>query len=210
MATKRLLEIERKFHFDRNRILSGPHHYAQVFKSIKHLKLQRFTDTYFDDREVLSSNGIWVRRRQDCSGTGVMEAKLRIKGDHTRSTFDEITDGESICNLIRRHFPNFPHLKRGANDVGLDSLAHFTTTRRSFLAANKFTVVLDETDFGHSVGEVELMAEDEAEAHGQIDGFMQHHSSFFDCGRGEGDESEEKLAAYLKKFGAGFRKGGET
>ncbi|KAI4098735.1 MAG: hypothetical protein L6R37_006324 [Teloschistes peruensis] len=209
MATKRLLEVERKFYFDRNGIPSGPHHYAQVFKSTKQIRTQRFTDTYFDDRDVLSSNGIWVRRRQDCSGTDVMEAKVRVEGDYTRSTSDEITDGESICNLIRRHFPNFPHLKRGANDVGLDILAHFTTTRRSFLANNKFTVVLDETDFGHSVGEVELMAEDEAEAHGQIDGFMQEYSSFFNCGR-DGKKPEGKLAAYLKKYGAGFRKGLKT
>lgn len=204
MATKRLLEVERKFHFDRWGIMWRLPPFAQMFKSIKQLKIQQFTDTYFDHREVLSSNGIWVRRRQDCSGTDLVEAKVRVNGHYHRSTFDETTDGERIHELIQPHFPN---LKPGAMGFGLDILAQFATLRRSFLANNKFTVVLDEADFDHSVGEVELMAEDEAEAHEQIDRFMQEHSRFFGMPPfGMGDTKPAgKLSAYLQTFGAGLR-----
>ncbi|KAL9576222.1 MAG: hypothetical protein Q9212_007282 [Teloschistes hypoglaucus] len=200
MATKRLLEVERKFHFNMWNIMRQLPPYAQMFKSIKQMKPQQFTDTYFDHRDVLSSNGIWVRRRHGTSpATDVVEAKVRVNGNYHRSTFEEITDGALIHELIRPHFPN---VKRGVNDFGLDILAQFITNRRSFLANDKFTVVLDETDFGHAVGEVELMAEDEAEAHGQIDRFMQEYWRFF--GKGV-TKPAGKLSAYLQTFGVGLR-----
>ncbi|KAI4233710.1 MAG: hypothetical protein LQ352_008226 [Teloschistes flavicans] len=173
----------------------------EVFKTA----LLRFTDTYLDHRDILSSNGIWVRRRQRdaLDGRDVMEAKVRINGDYSRSTFDEITDRQGIYEVIR---PHVPHLEPSASNLGLDILAHFTTVRWSFLANDKFTIVLDESDFGHSIGEVELMAEDEAEAHLQIDGFMRKYSSFFGRGKGDGEKPEGKLSAYLRRYGAGLRK----
>lgn len=205
MTSKRLLEVERKFRCDLNTITLLQRSHSRVFKSLKHLGSQRFTDTYLDHRDILSSNGIWVRRRQRdaLDGRDVMEAKVRINGDYSRSTFDEITDRQGIYEVIR---PHVPHLEPSASNLGLDILAHFTTVRWSFLANDKFTIVLDESDFGHSIGEVELMAEDEAEAHLQIDGFMRKYSSFFGRGKGDGEKPEGKLSAYLRRYGAGLRK----
>ena len=119
----------------------------------------------------------------------MLEAKVRISGDFARSTFDEITDWTEIAAVIRRHLPGFCTRKK---DFGLDQLAEFTTTRQEFLADEKFAVVLDHTDFGHAVGEVELMAEDEEEAHREIDDFMARYPWFFLKGKAEG-----KLEAYF-------------
>ena len=46
----------------------------------------------------------------------------------------------------------------------------------------KFSVVLDVTDFGHEVGEVEVMAEEAHadKAHGEIETFLKRYPWFFD------------------------------
>ena len=75
-------------------------------------------------------------------------------------------------------------------------MAEFVTTRVSFLADDRFTVVLDATDFGHTVGEVELMAEDAEKAHADIDAFLKEYAWFFDTSNPKG-----KLTAYFDKFG---------
>ncbi|KAI4248691.1 MAG: hypothetical protein L6R42_009185, partial [Xanthoria sp. 1 TBL-2021] len=134
-------------------------------------------------------NGIWLRRRTT-DASMMLEAKVRISGDFSRSTFDEITDWKDITAVIRPHLPEFSTKKKG---LGLDLLAEFTTTRQEFRADDKFAVVLDYTDFGHSVGEVELMAEDEKEAHREIDHFMARYPWFFMKGKAEG-----KLEAYFR------------
>jgi hypothetical protein len=54
---------------------------------------------------------------------------------------------------------------------------------------------LDETSFGHSVGEVELMHDNAAEAHREIDAFLDKYSWFF--GK---DAPKGKLTAFFEKF----------
>lgn len=82
------------------------------------------------------------------------------------------------------------------DDFGLDAMAGFETHRLTLLADGKFTVVLDFTDFGHVVGEVELMAEDAERAHGDIEAFLKEYAWFFDTEKPKG-----KLTAYFEKFG---------
>ena len=62
----------------------------------------------------------------------------------------------------------------------------------------EFSVVLDVTDFGHEVGEVEVMVEEAGaeKAHGAIEGFLKRYPWFFDTGRPKG-----KLTAYFEMFG---------
>ena len=96
---------------------------------------------------------------------------------------------------MRAHLPADPGLGFD-NDFGLDAIADFETHRRTFLADGRFTVVLDVTDFGHRVGEVELMAEDAERAHREIGAFLEKYAWFFDTSRPQG-----KLTAYFEKFG---------
>ena len=61
-----------------------------------------------------------------------------------------------------------------------------------------FNIVLDVTDFGHEVGEVEVMVEEAGaeKAHGDIEGFLKRYPWFFDRGSPKG-----KLTAYFERFG---------
>lgn len=99
-------------------------------------------------------------------------------GSFLRSTFSETKDRSQILELVRLHFPD---LSRGFHDdFGLDAIAAFETQRLTVLADDRFTVVLDVTDFGHVVGEVELLAEDAEKAHADIDAFLEEYAWFFD------------------------------
>ena len=62
----------------------------------------------------------------------------------------------------------------------------------------EFSVVLDVTDFGHEVGEVEVMAEEGGaeKAHGEIESFLKRYPWFFDTRSPKG-----KLTAYFDVFG---------
>ncbi|KAL8728069.1 MAG: hypothetical protein Q9181_005480 [Wetmoreana brouardii] len=195
MTAKRLLEVESKFLFKPSLIATlEANQGTPAFNRLEALGTHSFTDTYYDYRNTLSKNGIWLRQRKDRQST-ILEAKVRISGDFARSTFDEMTDRKMITDLIRPHLPQF---NEGKENFGLDLLAEFTTTRQDYKADDRFAIVLDYTDFGHSVGEVELMAEDEATAHAEIDSFMAQYPWFFQKGNGK---TEGKLAAYFRVHG---------
>ena len=83
---------------------------------------------------------------------------------------------------------------------GLEEICRFATHRQSFVADGKFTVVLDKTDFGHSAGEVELLAEDANRAHADIDAFLARYAWLFDCSKPKG-----KLTAYFEKHPPPFK-----
>ena len=118
-------------------------------------------------------------------------------GSFLRSTFSETKDRSRILELVRSHFPD---RSLGFEDdfAGLDAIAGFETQRLSLRAHDRFTVVMDVTDFGHRVGEVELMAEDvDAEkAHADIEAFLREYPGFFDTSNPKG-----KLTAYFENFG---------
>lgn len=193
MAAKRLLEVESKFVFKPSLVAKFKSNGGNpAFKHLEALGAHKFTDTYFDHRDILSNNGVWLRQRTNDQST-VLEAKVRISGDFARSTFDEITDRQAIKNLIRPHFPQF---SEGRENYGLQVLAKFMTTRQDFRADGKFGIMLDYTDFGHSIGEVELMAEDEEMAHREIEAFILRYPWFFEKRNPEG-----KLAAYCRLRG---------
>ena len=108
-----------------------------------------------------------------------------------RSIYDETRDPIRIWQMTKNCIPKCA----GPNEsFGLEKTCQFETHRRSFLADGRFTVVLDETDFGHSAGEVELLAEDEKRAHADIDVFLARYAWLFDCSTPKG-----KLTAYFEK-----------
>ena len=93
----------------------------------------------------------------------------------------------------------------GRDNFGLRPIADFTTTRDTFLSDARFRVVLDETCFGHRVGEVEVEVEVPAAAAGgeekqvqrEIDGFMERYAWFFLV---EKAKVKGKLTAYFERF----------
>lgn len=200
------LEVERKFVnlTAKNLTLDGgsPH-----FRTLTAFRPQAFTDVYYDDKSnMLSSNGVWLRERD-----GNWQAKIRLGGDFNNSKFEEVTDLLEISRRLRALLG--AKISDGPDDhFGLDILATLSTVRRSWLADGEFKIVLDTTDFGHTVGEVELersiqfhtkvgldvAQQKEAkmkEMDKMITRFMDHYSWAFCPGVPKG-----KLTAYFERF----------
>lgn len=185
------------------------------FQSLIHHGTASLEDAYYDTaNEALSNAGVWLRRRGD-----KWEAKIRVGGDFTNSAFEEITDVSDISAMLGKLVPGAAlDPNKGLMGGRIEEVAKLVSQRKKFLVDEKFTVVLDETDFGHVVGEVELEREvsvtggeeDVTEAKGkiqdraqviaemdqEIDNFMKHYAWAFPPGKPVG-----KLSAYfaLKK-----------
>lgn len=191
-----ILEVERKFSNLRVHPLLQNGGKPQ-FQSLIHVGRNKFIDTYFDSKDQLCRAGTWVRNR-----SGKWEAKIRQAGDYNSSQFKELQDVEEI----RSHITSTTGLSQSPSaDFGLPKMAQITTHRESWLADDRFKIVLDCTDFGHVVGEVELesivatrnninMKETCKEMDSEILSFMQRYSWTFDTSPPVG-----KLTAYFAR-----------
>lgn len=144
------LEVERKFSSLAVYPLTrdGGH---PPFHSLKSLSDRTLHDIYYDHSHLLSSSGIWVRQRN-----GNWQAKIRKGGDFKDSRFEETSDVNDIAKHVRE-LTGFA--QPDSAFFGLSPTADITTYRKSWKADDKFKIVLDRTDFGHVVGEVELEKE---------------------------------------------------
>lgn len=75
-------------------------------------------------------------------------------------------------------------------------MIEFKTYKFTFLRYEKSTIVLDITDFGYKVGEVELMAKDAEKTYRDIEESFREYAWFFDTRKPKG-----KLTVYFEKFG---------
>ncbi|KAL7274294.1 hypothetical protein RUND412_002819 [Rhizina undulata] len=191
MTQRILYEVERKFIFVPS-LLPKFHHNLGIppFRQLLHRKDTSFRDTYFDSSGVLMKNKIWVRKRDN-----KWEAKKSMRGDYRNTAYEEYNSIDSIHKLVTQYLPKNPGSEQ---NFGLETWCDFVTHRKSYLADEKFTVVLDTTDFRHAVGEVEVMAEDMDAADGEIEAFLRNYPWFFREGTPKG-----KITAYLERFGMG-------
>lgn len=141
------LEVERKFAGFKHGTLARRHG-CPPFLSLRDLGERTFHDVYYDDQDLLSGNGLWLRKRD-----GKWQMKMGKGGDRLNSRLQEISDHTTIAEKI--HSLTGQTIPQSSN-FGLSRLAGFSTTRQTWLADDEFTLVLDRTDFGHTVGEVEL------------------------------------------------------
>lgn len=184
-----LLEVEQKFVLYLSRLSNfKANRGAPPFRHLKFLGVKEFTDTYYDSFGKLSAKGLYIRVRDH-----EWEAKQSVQGNFTRSVFAETADTTKIREMIQKYIPRCAEAK---DNFGLDILCAFKTSRENYLVDGKFNVALDQTDFGHAVGEVELMAENATRAHREIDDFMKEYSWFFGT-----EPPKGKLTAYFEKYG---------
>ncbi|KAF2798526.1 hypothetical protein K505DRAFT_224118, partial [Melanomma pulvis-pyrius CBS 109.77] len=196
-----ILEVERKFlpnksSMSRLRASEG----NPPFRSFKPLGVCHMHDVYYDSNDMLLSQGIYVRLRN-----GTWEAKVRQGGNYTNSQFREYEGEEGIVEIVKRAWEmrdgNGQEIKGyEKTDTVLQRLkpiAEFKTKREEW-AIDGFRVVVDQADFGHTVGEVELCfdVENEGEEVGlemdeKIEEFMKEHIWAFPEGKAVG-----KLTAY--------------
>lgn len=171
-----------------------------AFRTLDYLGQRIFEDIYYDCNETLSSYGVWVRQR-----SGRWQAKVRQGGDYANSQFLELSEPQDIIQMIRKFNLD---AESSSKDFGLLKSAQYTTTRDTWKGDNMFEIVVDTTDFGHSVGEVELQEVTESDGDQelpvavrqamakdmdcQIEAFMRQYSWAFPPGKPVG-----KLSAYF-------------
>lgn len=198
LKTTITLEVERKFAGFKQGSLALRQGHPPI-RNLRDLGQSTFHDIYYDDRDLLSRSGVWLRMRD-----GKWQMKVGKNVDRLNSRLQEISDHETIAQKIQsltgQRTPQ-------ASNFGLSPLASFRTTRHSWLADDEFTLVLDRTDFGHTVGEVELEVNttvqdnDEAEKimtemDMRIVNFIERHQDVF-----SEDAPVGKLTAYLAQAG---------
>ncbi|OAP62771.1 hypothetical protein AYL99_01998 [Fonsecaea erecta] len=190
-----LLEVERKFAALKCyplRIDSG----KPPFLSLSDLGCRRFRDIYYDSHGRLWKAGTWVRQRD-----AKWQMKIRRGGTYINSQFEEIEDPDVISAQVK----SLTGLDWGMSKTfGLSYFASFTTCRQTWIADKEYNIVLDRTDFGHTVGEVELETEttvqDEDEARklmlemdNKLVEFLRHYHWAFSS-----DTPTGKLSAYFE------------
>lgn len=211
-----VIEVERKFQYHpkfvkRFRMNDG----NPPFRQLDFRGKDSFRDVYYDYKnETLTKSGLWVRQRN-----GQWEAKVKQNGDFTNSQFEEVKGRRGVLELLlqlehQRYLENqsqaynLPRLDPRDPSFGLSVFADLRTTREAWVVNDAFNVVLDTTDFGHGVGEVELEetftvpAEDSdfpeakrqfgADMDQRIECFMKEHAWAFPPGKPIG-----KLTAYF-------------
>ncbi|KAI4214001.1 MAG: hypothetical protein LQ351_003405 [Letrouitia transgressa] len=153
---------------------------------------------------------------------GTWEAKQSLPGasaSFAKTSYEETTDVARIREQVRALLPPMVS-RRGVSSgdkarvaggeeeeedcFGLEEFASYVTWRREFVAEGKFTVCLDETDFGHAAGEVEVIAEEgeKERVEREMEGFLERYKWLFNV-KGE---VKGKLGAWLDKYGKGHRK----
>ncbi|KAK6823390.1 hypothetical protein RU639_006022 [Aspergillus parasiticus] len=158
------------------------------FRSLRYCGKHSFHDIYFDNTGVLCSKGVWVRQRDGC-----WQAKIRRGGDYNNSKFEELSAPEQISEYLEE-LTGVRNTE--SNNFGLKHMASFTTTRESWKADKNFRVVQDVTNFGHTVGEVELEYYLEQEG-GSRSGITQFKVSKM-------ADMDARIGAFMKRYSWAF------
>jgi len=198
---KVVLEVERKFRCDVGSFARiNQNKGVPRFRQLHYIGSSTFTDNYYDKNDLLTSKGIWIRQRDD-----TWQAKIRQGGNFTNSQFEEVTGRDDVFDLVRRHIGRAAVQNANALGIGLPLMAAIGTQRHTWTADGTFMIVVDTTDFGHVVGEVELERQVVGSSDGtdnsylrnkmdrEIEAFMQRYPWAFPPGKVFG-----KLSAFFR------------
>ncbi|MGB7957787.1 MAG: CYTH domain-containing protein [Minisyncoccia bacterium] len=145
-----MIEIEKKFIIQQNEL-------AHLIAGAHFLGTEKHTDIYYDTVDhVLTKRSIWLRAR-----SGKFELKFPMGATRKKmgvTSYDEIEDDPLITQKLG--FPEGRPLDRTLASLGYRPFATITTTRSKY-EKEGFHIDVDDTDFGHSVVEIELMIADE-------------------------------------------------
>jgi len=180
-----MIEVEKKF------VLS-PEAETKIAQ-LATLKSEKvMTDAYFDTADAkLGLHDTWLRARDTH-----YELKVPLRPDADKSSvvyYRELIDDVSIRGEL--DLPHSDSLEADLGKAGFMVQAKFTTTRRHYQYEN-FTIDLDILDFGYTIGEVELLIEDDddvAAAEAKIEAFAKEY------GLKGLPQSGSKFAEYLRR-----------
>ncbi|PVH91015.1 hypothetical protein DM02DRAFT_577389 [Periconia macrospinosa] len=185
-----ILEVERKFRSLAVQELTSNSGYPP-FRSIRSLGQQTMHDVYYDRSSILSSAGVWVRQRN-----GQWEAKVKKGGNFTNSRFEELSDPRAISRCIK-DLTGFICTEQ--EQFGLERIATLSTARKAWIADNKFRIVVDTMDFGHTVGEIELQQEKTFTATANLSIEQQKQKTM--------EEMDNRIAKFMDRYSWAFCRG---
>ncbi|EDO35436.1 predicted protein [Nematostella vectensis] len=164
-----VLEIEKKFQipvrFEETLLSNGG----------KLTERREFQDVYYDlPDNSLTLKGLWLRKRN----TKWELKHLNARCDPTISITDkyhETSDETKIMTELSKHVPMATSLDELVSKHCRE-FASFTTQRTSYQLPNDVRVDLDVASFGYSVGEIEIVIDDEtgvSEAEQRLEGLAE-------------------------------------
>ena len=157
-----LIEVERKFHLPDTAALED--HLSQLGASL--IASSSFTDIYYDTSEChLALSDHWLRQRGNKWELKCAPPNHRNNREDQRNTqYAEYDCPGKIANILSDLLGDSgkKDLSQTLESLGCEVLAKYTTVRRTY-SLDDMTVDLDTTDFGYSVGEIEVMVDREEE-----------------------------------------------
>jgi adenylate cyclase class IV len=184
-----MVEVEKKF------LLSNKEQ-TQLLDGAEFLYEKTIIDTYFDDENYsLTTADMWLRKRD---GKFELKAPLSTGSGSYESAnrYHEITSEVGIATEL--HMIHDDSLSAELGRRGINSFVTCYTLRKSY-SKDGFTIDIDsasydDTEFTHSVAEIELLVEEEMQAdaaEARILNFANEH------GLSTGGVILGKIAAYL-------------
>lgn len=154
-----MIEVEKKFilnESDKNRLVSG----AQF------LNERVFTDIYYDTKTfVLTSQDKWLRSRE---AKFELKSPLHANAERLADQYSELADELKIKKAL--NLENSENLADALAKNGYVPFCICKTTRKKYKKGD-FIIdldVVDFQDFTYSIGEIELMVNDESEIENAI------------------------------------------
>ncbi len=182
-----MIEIEKKFVLDNETI-------ERLTKDAELIGEKTFTDNYYDTQDFrLTTHDTWLRSRD-----GMFQLKLPLHSDgqgrqRVVDQYHELTAEEKIREALA--IPRQKTLREDLEAQGFSVIASFQTSRKKYRKQG-FIIDLDQADFGYTIGEIELLAENQDAAHeamSRILAFAKTQELMIQPVRG-------KLIEYLKRF----------
>lgn len=144
-----MIEVEKKFVIQRDEL-------ARLTAGAHFLGTEKHTDVYYDTVDhTLTKRSVWLRAR-----SGKFELKFPMDSGHHVTgvtSYDEIEDDALIARKLG--FPADGPLGQTLASLGYRPFAKITTVRTKY-EKEGFHIDVDDTDFGHSVVEIEVMVAD--------------------------------------------------
>lgn len=151
------IEIEIKFHFTKEDV-------ENIAKFATFISKDSFTDSYFDTKDyMLTKNNFWLRKREEN-----FELKIPTPNSSKNGIFSyqEITNFSSLEYEISQVLQIKKSLRELIKEEILLPYCTFTSYRKKY-KYNEFTFDFDETDFGFSIGELEIIVTEDSLKQGQ-------------------------------------------
>ncbi len=184
---KPMIEVEKKFVLN-NEIIE------RLTKDAELISEKSFTDSYYDTNDFrLTTRDTWLRIRDDVFQ---LKVPLNLNGQGRQRVVDqyhELDTEEKIREALE--IATHQTLKEDLEARGFLVVATFRTSRKKYRKQG-FIIDLDQADFDYTIGEIELLAENQGavdEAINKILAFAKTHELVIQPVRG-------KLIEYLKRF----------